>query len=122
MLDHRRELRFYGICTRIEGELDHTVAKRFSDVGDPAFDPYRSRALGNGKSGRCPIPAPIVTRYRMFLRQIGCLADRYLGVTRRNRSRRAKCRYPSTPCHLDRTRWLVSSGVRAVPEMRPNIS
>ena len=31
MFDHRREHPFYGIFRRTGGELDHTVAKRFSD-------------------------------------------------------------------------------------------
>ena len=65
---------------------------------------------------------PPGTRYQTFIRRIGCLAGQYLGSRRCSRSRRASYRYPSAPCHLGRTRWLVTSGVCAVPETRPNIS
>jgi hypothetical protein len=81
---------FYGICRRTGGELDHTVAKRFSRRSAmPPFETYWSRPLGNAASGRVQFRPPTITRHRTFIRQIGCLADRYLGSRRRNRSRRA---------------------------------
>jgi hypothetical protein len=98
MFDHRPEHAFYGICRRTEGEPDHTAAKRFSRRSViPPFDPSWSRPMGKPASGRDQFRPLTIDRHRPFFRQIGCLADRYPGSKRRNRSRRASHRYRSAP-------------------------
>jgi hypothetical protein len=86
-----------------------------------SIDPMRKSAPRNGALGRVQF-RPSTRQYQTFIRRIGCFAGRDLDAKRRSRSRCAKCRYPLAPCHLDRTRWLVASGVCPVPETRSNIS
>ena len=83
----------------------------------------RARILASGKWSVCRVQFPVI--YSCWIldvhMRIECPVGRYLGSKPRTRSRREWCRYPSVPCHLGRTRWLVISGCFAAPVTHSNI-